>query len=148
MPCKKTFDPKSILVRANGIVIEGFVEDEFINAERNESTWTMFSGADGCITRIKNNNKSGTITLTLQKTSDSNAVLDAFRKADESANAGSFNILIVELPLGDTVLGIASFIEKPPPVTFAGKDEVPSREWVILVPELVMNLAGSADLGG
>ena len=61
----KTYDPKQISVIVGGAIISGFADGEFVTTERNEDAFTLNVGADGEGGRVKSNNKSGRITLTL-----------------------------------------------------------------------------------
>lgn len=113
----KTYDPKQVVLTIGTHAVSGYMDGTFINAARNEDAFTISVGADGETTRVKSNNKTGRVTLTLKQSSDSNDILSAIAAADELGNAGIVPILLKDLK-GRT-LGTAA------------------RAWVVKVPEIV-----------
>ena len=93
----KTYDPKQVTLVIGTHTVTGYMDGTFINASRNEDAFTTVVGADGEVTRVKSNNKSGRITATIKQSSDSNDVLSAILAADELGNAGIVPILIKDL---------------------------------------------------
>lgn len=125
----KTYDPKQVQCIIGGAIIAGFADGEFINAERDEDTFTKVAGADGEVSRAKSNNKMSTLTLTLLQTSASNDILSAFALADELSNSGVIPVFIKD-SLGNTTLFAAEgWVKKMPAETF--DKELGNREWVI-----------------
>jgi len=126
----KTYSPKKISVTVAGADITGFTDGTYVSVARNMDTFTPHIGAGGDTTRIRNSDNSGTITITLDQTADSNAVLSSLQIADEQTSAGQFPILIKDNN-GTSVYGAESaWIQKPADADFAG-DSVSPREWII-----------------
>jgi hypothetical protein len=138
----KTYDPKKIVVIVGGAIITGFADGAFVRVERNNDTFSIASGSDGEVTRVKSNDKTGRITLTLQASSDSNDILSGFTALDELANAGVVPVLIKDV-LGTSLATAArAWVVKPPAAEF-GK-EVGTREWVLETDELVWFVGGNS----
>ncbi len=129
MPAATTFDPALVIVSIGGVTMHGFADGTFVNVERERDTFTKNVGADGEVTRVKTNDKSGMLSLTLQQASGSNDLLSGFAQLDEQANSGIVPVLI-EDKSGRTVLFSAEgWIRKPPAVEFG--NEASTREWVL-----------------
>lgn len=125
----KTYDPLEISCVFLGIPISGFANGTFVEAERNEDTFTLTVGASGEGARARNRNKSGQVTFTLLATSSSNDLLAAVAAADELNGTGSGPLFIKDR-LGTTVAVAANaWVKKQPKIEY-GK-EVSDRQWVI-----------------
>ena len=76
-----TFDPCQVSVIFNGAIISGFAENDFVDvAFESENMFTDFCSTDGQVTRIKNSDRRGTVTIKLNKTSASNKVMSVMAK--------------------------------------------------------------------
>lgn len=139
----KTYDPKQISVIVGGAIMSGYADGEFVTSERNEDAYTMAAGADGEVSRVKSNNKSGRITITLQQTSDSNTILTAFAAADELSNSGVVPVFIKDLKGVTLVSAARAWIVKYPATPF-GKD-VQNRAWVLETDELIEIIGGNTE---
>ena len=137
----QTYDPSKVSVIVGGEVISGFADGTFINAERNEDAFTYVAGSAGKGTRVKNANKSGLITITLQGTSPSNAALNAFADADERDNSGVFSILVRDNSGLDQAKGLNAWVKKKPSMEKA--KELSNKEWIIEVEELELKPEGN-----
>lgn len=135
-----SFDPKQLSIIVGPYIIKGFSES-MVTITKNAEAFTMVVGADGEATRVKSNDGSATITLTLQQGSPSNNDLSLIANADQLLNAGVFPLSIKD-NLG-TTLAIAAtcFISKLPDVTF-GKTQN-DRSWSIMTDNLVMFVGGA-----
>ena len=137
----KTYDPSAISVIIGGAVISGFADGTFVNVARNEDAFAYVPSSTGVGSRTKNANKSGRITLTLQKTSPSNEILDNYADLDERSSSGIFSSLVRDNSGKDLHKGESCWIVKKPEAG-EGK-ELPSREWIIEIAELEMNVKGA-----
>jgi len=73
--------------------LAGFGEDEFLTIEMSDDDVTTVAGADGYVVRSSLPNVIGSGTLTLQQTSPSNLILEAYREADKQVfGAGIFQM--------------------------------------------------------
>lgn len=120
-----TYDPKAVIVTFNGKIITGFADGTFIKGERNEDVYTNHVGIDGKVTRVKNNNNTGTITITLKHNSPSNRLLEKYAKSGKVGN-----ISVTDTNFDDDVSmgGSEAWVKKP--AAFERGKEVSDREWV------------------
>lgn len=136
----KTYDPAKVLFSFGGQLITGYAPDTFLRVERNEDGFSLVVGPGGEGARAKNNNKSGTITLTLMATSQANDLLSAIAAADDLAGTGAAPAFLKEL--NGTTLASAqnAWVKKLP--TIERGAEVSTVEWVIECEALEMYLGG------
>ena len=85
----RTYDPKQVVISIGGVPISGYADGTFLLIDRDENAFTKVTGADGTSTRVKSNNRAGSMTLTLKQSSPSNDVLSGFATLDELSNARS-----------------------------------------------------------
>ena len=71
----KTYDPDQVSVIVGGTIIKSWNK---IMVAKDEDDWTFNAGTTGEVTRTRNLNRLGTITLTLPQTSADNGILSAF----------------------------------------------------------------------
>lgn len=134
MPSPATYDPSKIIVVIGGAIIGGFADGAFVNVEYTNDFFTKVTGADKLTTRVKQNDFSGSITLTLQQSSPSNDILSGFVALDRSANAGVVPAIIKDLNGTTLVASAYAWVRKPPVVEFS--KEVSNREWVLDCAEM------------
>lgn len=135
-----TFDPRNVSIIIGSHVVGGFADGTFITVERSTPTWSKQIGASGESVRIKSNDRSGKITLTLQQTSLSNDVLDGYRMADELKNAGKFPFIMNEAGGASLAEGTETWVLQPPNLEY-GKD-LGTRQWVLETGDLFMAIGG------
>jgi hypothetical protein len=85
----KTYSPRRVTFSFKGLNISAFAEGTFIKVSRNEDGFTTQVGSNGDVTRTKNLNRTGKITITLVATSLDNDLLAAMYIADELVDAAS-----------------------------------------------------------
>lgn len=84
----RNYSPDNISFSFSGFNIVGFQDGTFIDIERKEDGFTMHTGALGDVTRTKNLNRTGKITLTLMAEAPSNDILAAIAASDETLADG------------------------------------------------------------
>lgn len=132
----KVYNPHSLAISFGGINISGFANGEFVSVDMNEDQFNLTVGADGESVRGRVNNGSGTVTITLLHTSQSNEDLRAILEQDRRDNAADTGVegsgiksLQIKDLSGRTLINCASaWIRKPPVVNF--DLEATTREWV------------------
>lgn len=135
------YDPGRVVVSFRGILISGFMDGTFVNAERAEDAFTMQVGADGQVTRVRSRDKTGTVTVTLQAASPCNDLLSAVAFEDELFGVG-FGPLLVKDLLGNTIIDAdTAWIRKMPSTEFA--DEASGREWMFDCSDLSIYTGGA-----
>lgn len=121
------YDPKKVNVVVAGFIALGFAEGTFINAERSVEKRSQRVGSKGDVETIKSADDTGTITITLQQSSPTNAVLKQLYNSDNK-----FQVAIVDTNFsGDVgVQGAECSVENLP--AFSRGDETEDVEWTIL----------------
>lgn len=144
----RQYDPAQVVLIYGDQVITGFADGTFINVERLEDMWTDESGADGEVTRIKQNDYRGTITITLQASSPANAFLSALATEDEVSNSGARAVSLLDKNGPDGLQTIASgdkaWAVKKPSSGYAKAPE--NREWTLRVARLNYELGAHAEI--
>lgn len=141
----RTYSPGAIVMTVNGVAMGGFADGTFITVARDEQSFTKVTGADGSVSRSKSNNRSGTITLTLQQTSPSNDVLSALLAQDELDNSGVISVLVKDNSGDSRFFSGTGWVQGMPSVEY-GK-EIANREWVIEMADMEFNVAGNIGVG-
>lgn len=129
-----TFDPASVVVTIGGVPMSGYADGTFLLIQRAVDAWSMVVGADGLTTRVKSNNRSGTMTLTLTQSSPSNDVLSGFANLDELSNAGIVPVLVKDLSGNSVYFSATGWIQRYPDSEFS--NIMSNREWVIALADI------------
>lgn len=130
----RTFDPASVVITVGGVPISGYADGTFLLIQRAADAWSMVVGADGLTTRVKSNNRSGTMTLTLLQSSPSNDVLSGFANLDELSNAGVIPVLVKDLSGNSLYFSGTGWIQKYPDSEFS--NQISNREWIIALADI------------
>ncbi len=138
----KNYDPARVIFYFRGVLINGgYMDGTFISAERAEDGFSMHVGAAGDVTRVRNRNLSGTVTLTLQAAAAANDLLSAIAVEDELFGTG-FGPLQVKDLNGNTLIECpVAWIRKVPTTDFA--DEESGREWAFDCANLFITAGGA-----
>lgn len=129
MPAPNQYDPNQVAVTCGGKIISGWGDGTYIEAERDEDSYMKKIGVDGEVTRAKNNNLGGKVTLTLMQSSSSNDVLSAFQQADQLSGTGVFTFILNDGNGKTTVRSVDAWIKKPAKLVYA--KEVQAWQWII-----------------
>lgn len=127
----QTYSFDQVIVTYGGIPLEGFADGDAISIEYPEG-WTMQKGAGGAVTRSRVQDPTAMVTLRLQQTSPSNAVLAGFYEADRAArtSATALPLLIRDRRSGGELFAAQSgWVSQKPAMTFA--EESGPREWTL-----------------
>lgn len=130
----KTWNPKSTSVIAAGAIMEGFAAGTFIEITPNTEEATFEVGAQGDGTRVISSDDSHQIKIVLQKTSNSNAILEIQRLAQKLAGGGIFSFYMKDNDSKQTFLAPEAFIRKSPDFTAAV--ELTNYEWILEAPSV------------
>lgn len=141
MAAVTTYAPDKITVIYGGAILTGYAEDTFVKVEKAVESFTKHVGADGEVSRTRNIDKSGMITVTLKQSSSSNDILSAFAEADEQSLQGYLPILVKDTAGRSLHAGSAAWIQKKADAEY-GK-EMGDREWVFEVADLQHFVGGS-----
>lgn len=118
----------------NGILIQGYAKDTFIEVERNEDSFTTYVGSLGDVCRTKNLNRTGKITVTLMASAPVNDLLSARCNLDEDTGLEYGPIQVTDLSSTMRCDGAEAWIMKRPKVERA--QESGTVQWVFEVAHL------------
>lgn len=139
----RTYDPASVVISVGGVPMSGFADGTFLTVDRDENAFTKVTGADGTSTRVKSNNRSGTMTLTLKQSSPSNDILSGFAALDELSNLGVVPIIIKDLSGNSLFFSATGWVQKYPSTEFA--KEISNREWTLDLVDVDMFVGSNAE---
>ena len=139
-----TYDPSQVVVTYGGVIISGFADGEFLNIDQDNESFTMISGADGKASRAKSSDFTGTVTITLAQTSESNKYLTGVHNQDKASNSGALPLQIHDLSGNSIAFAPQAYIEKMPTVSY-GK-EVGERAWTLKCADLDIFEGGTEPL--
>lgn len=142
----RTYDAAQVILSVGGANISGYADGTFISIEREEQSFTKVVGADGNTSRAKSNNRSGSLTITLQQTSPSNEVLSGFLAQDESSADAVVPVLIKDNTGESRLFSATGWVQGLPTIEYA--KEISTREWVLDLADIEFNIAGNAAIGG
>lgn len=143
MPAVETYNPANIIISVGGTPISGFADGTFLELVADNQQFTRVTGADGYTTRIKSNNYSGQLTLTLSLTSPSNDVLSAILNADRLNDAGVVPVLIKDLNGRTVIFSASGWIQQFPDLTFS--NEFTTRAWTLDLADIDIFIGGNGD---
>jgi hypothetical protein len=136
-----SYDSSRVTVVIAGTLVQAPAPGNFITSDRDSPLFTSVSGTYGDVERVKNQNKSGTIKLTLQQTSPTNDLLSGFYEADEQTSTGLFLMLIRDLDSTTLAAMPKCWIEQIP--TLERGDTVNNVVWSIKTDNLSQFIGGA-----
>jgi 2-polyprenyl-6-methoxyphenol hydroxylase-like FAD-dependent oxidoreductase len=137
----RAFDPKMVTINWGAHLVEGFAEEK-VTISFQDDAFDLAIGCDGEASRVRKNNNSATITLTLQQTSQSNDVFSYMAIADRQANAGILPMTIIDYSGTTKLFAPSSYIVKTPDQTLSNTNN--TMQWVFVCDNLGWFAGGSA----
>ncbi len=135
MAALKTYDPKAVVgswlppFQAVNLA-EGAASGTFIEIAQTTRPWSLNVGSDGEATRVKSNDRTVTVTVTLRAGSPQNAVLAAIFLEDD-ASAFQVGTFTLEDLNGTTLVTVEKlFLDGPADPSFSDTED--NRTWVFL----------------
>lgn len=143
----RTYDPKNVIVTivnaaGSSHVVGGFADGVGIKVSRKNDMWDVSTGMDGETSRVKKNDKSGEITLTLAQTSPSNDFISAMAEED-SVNGDLCTITVADAVTLSQYSSVSAWVRKHADTEY-GKD-ISNREWIFDCVSMDMVSKGNAD---
>lgn len=123
-----------VIVVWNGVNINGFADDTFVEIERDEDGFALLNGALGDVTRARMLARAGKITITLMAHAPVNTQLAALAQKDESFGDGYGPIMVKDLTNNMLASGAEAWIIKRPKIERA--KEGGTVQWVFAVAYL------------
>lgn len=137
-----TYSPKKVSLTVGSVLISGYMEGTFITVERDADSFTKLVGADGEVARSASVDKSGTITVTLMQTSDSNDLLSALAFADEATFTGKFPVMVKDANGTSKHISDTAWLVKPAMKEYG--QEITGVEWTIQCANLTTHIGGNS----
>jgi len=120
----KDFDPKEVSIIIAGHTVQGYADGTFASFAKNKDNYALTVGADGEGARVKSNDRSGRLTVTILQTSLSNDVLSGL------ATAGAQSPCLLKDNNGTTILATdTAWLVREPDFEFG--NEATNREYII-----------------
>lgn len=135
------YEPDEVSFSFANAIIRGFQEGTFIDAERDSDDWTDHAGALGDVTRVRNLDARGKITLTLMAQSPSNDLLNALYQSDKATGLGFGPIQILDHNGLMEVHASIAWIRKAPKIDRA--KEAGSCVWVFACADIEIIARGN-----
>ena len=120
MPDTKTYKPDQVSVVVGGIIVNDW---ESLDVAFDEDKWNFKSGSAGELTRVKNSNIKGVITINIPQTTSPNLQLTAVHNSDATIPVEILDLSglsIYSMPEASSV--------KHPNAPFS-KNDASEREW-------------------
>lgn len=143
------YSPKDVNISWNGITVTGYADDTFVVLNRNADLTDEMVGADGTLATTLVADRTGTITITLMQTAETNILLSAIAELQDSAEVTSLlrSAITVSDPSGSALaVGSGAYIKAMPEVTLGSAQN--AKEWVFYCEDLnyisVPETAGAA----
>lgn len=124
----KRYSPDQVKCSYGGVPITGYMDGTFIDVERHEDAYTTKVGSLGDVTRTRNLNKTGKITITLMQHSPVNDFLNVFLALDDLGDSTPRKIQIKDLTNNMRCSAAEAWITKPPKIE-RGKESM-GIQWV------------------
>lgn len=124
--------------------VSGMADGTFISYERAVDRATLYTGADLSAARVLRRNKSGTVTVTLHQSAESNDVFSQIAQNDEDAHNNSwlFSVTIKDLLGRSVFFAPQAFIGTDPTMNYS--TDLETREWGITVIDVNRHFGGNA----
>lgn len=113
------YNAANVFVTLNGIAVEGWADGDFCAVEWNSPQMTHKVGADGAITLNVGVDKSGKATLTVAQGSQASALLDSFKRKQDTGDFTGFSFDVINADSGTTASATKAWISVAPPLNFA-----------------------------
>lgn len=137
----KNYDPEQVTVSFMDIDIRGYMDGTFIEVERDEEAFTKHVGALGDVTRTRNLNRSGKVTITLTQAAPSNDLLSSSHLDDEQFGLNYGPLKIQDHNGNMRVFATYAWISKAPKIERA--KESGSVQWVFDCADLKIEAGGN-----
>jgi hypothetical protein len=135
-----SFDPKQVTLVIGGFLIGGFADDDFISIKRDQDGWAKKVGVSGEIGRVQNLDISGSITIRLLQSSESNDALSTLAALDESQGIAATYSLCRDKNGRSVFASPFVWVKKYPDVQY--KKDVAILEWVLDTAQLLIYVGG------
>ena len=136
----RQYDPGQVITNIGGRDVTGYAPGTFVELKRNKEAFTISVGSDGEITRVKSQDRSGTIKVTLKQDSPLNDYFSSLATQDERTSDAAVPGIVKDA--NGTTLGSAQklWVKKKPDTAFSDASE--NREWEFETGFLDLTIGG------
>lgn len=127
----RNYDPEDYMLVFGGRTITGLADGTPITAVKDANRWETHVGAQGEVSRSRNRNPLGHITVTLKRTSPDLAYLIQKANSDDVDPVHLVDRNTSEITAG----GSEAWVEKLPDLTATAGDNVPDIEFTIRIAD-------------
>lgn len=125
-----TYSPLDIVMTLNDYKLSDFAEGTFIEVTQNSYNFKPVRGIRGKHTRVRNRDRSGTITFRLSQTSPQNDILSKLAYQDDINQSALLFVVLRDVGGLEGVQAVNAYLEGYPNLTYKGDTTTP-REWRI-----------------
>lgn len=138
----QTYDPSEVnLFLAILYQVEDYAPDSLLSISRDESFYNTVKGGTGSLERVRIEDNTYTITISLSQTSPTNTVLNALATLDRYSGNGFFPVFCKDGSGQSLFLASSCWIESPPEASYTGSIE--TRTWNLKAHDMVWGLSGN-----
>ncbi len=138
----KTYDSSQVNIIVGGIPVTGKADGTFLSINSPTERYTKTVGADGEVSRVKTNDNTSEIVITLLQTSLTNNYFSTLLLADRLTNTGVVSIQITDLSGSELHFWESCWIRQPPDSEFS--KEIGERAWTFDTGQAVIENYGGA----
>lgn len=135
------YDPEKIKIVFKGVEVRGIKKGSFVKIKRTTPTWSIQEGADGAVTRVKSQSRTGTIEITLVAGSQTNKQFADIMASDELNDDGVGVASVRDLNGLDKHTSQEAWLVQPPDAEYA--EDAGERVWMIQCTNLFTFSGGS-----
>lgn len=142
-PILQNYDPAGVALSIGGSLMSGFEDGTFITVARNTALFNKKVSADGTnVIRTRINDRTATLTLTLQQGSPSNLILSHLATRDEARLDGVVSVSLTDVNSPDTqFISSKAYVDKPADGEYA--TNATGRRWTLQLVEVPMVHGGA-----
>lgn len=122
----QTYSPSDVIITFGGYVLENW---DTVSVKRTTPSFKIIKGIRGKNTRVRSQNTSAEVTLTIPITSIGNTVLGEIVAQDELNGTGRLIMTIKDVQGFEVFSTAEAFVEKPADKEYGA--EMSSRAWTI-----------------
>lgn len=138
----QTYDPSEVSLFLAAIYeIKGYSPDSIISISKDTDYFSTSKGAFGNTERVRIEDKTHTLEITLSQTSPTNSILNGLATLDQASGRGRFPIFAKDSSGQSLFLAGDCWIQSAPVASYTTSNE--TRTWIIRCADMVWGIAGN-----
>ena len=138
----RVFDPKDVTITWGTHLISGFAEEK-VSISYQDDAFDLAIGCDGEASRVRKNNNSATITVTLQQTSPSNDFLSLMALADRVSSLGVLPFTLIDYSGNTKCFAPSAYLTKTPDMSLSNTNQ--TIQWVFITDNLGWHIGSNME---